>query len=185
MQTLRARGSIGPALRTLLQRDGAVDRAVQDALADSIIAYVRTLERPGFADDSRGTVGSIVDALGISGARNIEGTPYAGAGERLLQLAMIVEGSMVAGIVYAISELADQREARELLRTFATTSHPTAYLAITKLGMKEPEGPAMLRVLWDQKAVTEPRALERLHTLAGSWGWLEQPAAPPARRSPY
>lgn len=183
MQSLREKGSVGHAQRTLMQIDGPVPRGVQDELADSMVAYVSAVARRGSTDDANAVL-SIVHALSLSGMRGMSGTPYAGAGERLLQLAHSVDLTTGARIVYALSELVDQTEARARLRTFATSAHPAAYIAIEHLARMEPEGVVVLRELWEKQAVTEPKARGRLQSIAGHLGWSDRPSSPPTRRPP-
>ncbi len=186
MHALRESGSVGPAQRTLQQVDGPVSRVVQDDLADSLVAFVLSAARTPLSNRSiRGPVDGIINSLGLSGMKGTGGPnskPYVGAGERLLRIAHAVDLSRAAGIVYYISALADQEQARTHLSAFATSTHPAAYAAVEHLERMPPDGVKMLRSLWERGAVTEPRAKESLDAIAGHLRWFARPSSPPTRR---
>ncbi len=173
MTTLRTAGRTGPVGRTLRQMDGPVSRAVQDELADSLVAFVlETRANPG---PIGGPLDQIVDALSWSAlAFGGEDVPYAGAGERLIRIACAVDRK-AAGILGIIADLPDRQEALTRLEGFAKSSRRTAYNAIPHLERMGPDGLAVLRTLWQQEAVTEPRARQSMESVARRHGWIEEP----------
>ena len=177
MQALREGRGVGHARRALQQLDGPVSRAVQDELADSMVAFVRGMSGSMARSEANNVVTkSIVYAIGISGLRDqaAGSKPYAGAGERLFQLALIIDRSLVASTVYLMSEVADRSEALALLRRFATTSNPVAYQSIMHLAQMEAVGMRSLRSLRDQNLVTEPNAKRILHAIASEQEWVKR-----------
>ncbi len=189
MEMLRAKGRLLPVGITLRQLAGPVSRPVQDELADSLVAYV--LANPTVTSGARGPVDFIISDLlwsAVAGAAGTSyadspGTPYAGAGERLLRLAYAVDRK-TAGILNVIAKLPDRREALALLQEFASSSHPTAYRAVQHLEMMGPDGIVVLRTLWEQGTVTEPFAEQSIGSIARHHGWTKGAVTSPIRRPP-
>ncbi len=174
MQTLRAEGHPGGAWRTLQQLDGSVSRAVQDELADSMVAFmIETRMRP------RSSIDPVIHVLGGAGVASGGGIPYAGAGARLLRIAYAVESETAAGVLYYVSQLPDRQEALAGLSAFAGSAHPLAYAAIPMLGDMGPDGVEALRVLWRQGTASNSEAKRRLEGLASHFGWRPVTQMPP------
>ncbi len=170
MQTLRAEGHPGGAWRTLQQMDGPVSRAVQDELADSMVAFALAVPTRS---------GSVISSLGGAGVTKSEGIPYAGAGERLLRIAYAVKGEATVSALYYISQLPDRKQALAGLSAFGGSAHPSAYVAISMLGDLGPDGVEALRLLWRQGTASNPEAKRRLEGLAGHFGWHPVTQTPP------
>ncbi len=167
-----------PVILTLRQLDGPVSRAVQDDLADSLVAFV--LANPVVTSDRRGPADAAISSLVEAAIMGERGTPYAGAGERLLRIAYAVDRRS-AGLLGIIAQLPDRQTALTLLREFATSSHEAASVAVSKLGEMGPDGVVVLRTLWDAGTITEPRARRQLERAAHHHGWLPDPRRPDRR----
>ncbi len=169
MHWLRTYGNPGGARNTLRQLRGPMSQAALDELADSLVAFV--LANPEPQAEVRKAIGDIIVDLGSSAFANSPGTPYAGAGERLLRIASVVDGLRSIMVLDIIRQIPDPQEARAHLRTFARGTHPEARFAIDQLERMGPEGIAVLRTLWEENAITEPSAWWAMVALAGRHGW--------------
>ncbi len=168
MQALRTQGHPGTALRTLRQAGSPVDRRVMDELADSLVAFVIAYERGTPADPAV----RALSALGRAGERtDDEGTPYAGAGERLMRIAEAAEAGMIAGAVQLIAGLADRQEALARLSEFASSTSRSASLGIHALEGRGLEGQAALRSLHQRGVVRDPEARRSIESIAFRQGW--------------
>jgi hypothetical protein len=166
---LRSQGDVGRSVDVLRQvvteRQSA---AARDSIADSLTAFVLT--RSGLTDGLRAT-DAAVGALAIAGSPIGPGIPYAGAGRRLLTIAMEVP-EVRGGAVYAIARLADSAESRALLESAAERAHPVAHSAVKMLYLYHgAEGLSLLRVLHQRGTVTESGARDQLARVAAEQAW--------------
>lgn len=176
MRSLRKEGNAGAARRILRQIDGPVDRRIRDELADSLVAFVI---RQGGHEVGLVAANSALDALAASGWTSREGTPYEGAGERLIRIATNVVES-AGGALYSVAILADQNEAIERLSAFAVTMNPSAHVAITMLGeMMGARGLAEVRRLFERDMVIEPSARRKALNLAQVHRWARDGSSLP------
>ncbi len=168
MQALRTQGHPGTALRTLRQVDGPVDRHVVDELADSLTAFVMANDDPALENQA---AMKALAVLGKAGDTTGEGTAYAGAGERLMRIALSPGGAFAGGAVYLIALLPDRHEAITRLSEFASSTSRSAYLGIHALEGRGLEGQAALRSLHQRGVVRDPEARRSIESIAHRQGW--------------
>ena len=143
-----------------------------DVLADSMVAIAVDYHPRG--DAQAVAVLGAVEGILMSAMRWEEprGVPYAGASDRIVALAYRLEGR--GGTIRTLTVIPDRTEALEHLRHFAVSDHSTAEQAVAILAEEAfggAEGLAILRGLYDQGLVTEPRARRQLGAVAAARGW--------------
>lgn len=164
---VRESGKAGRVRIALLQLDGPVSTSTLDAIADSLVAIVN--ERSPEKYELRTSAIFALTAAGAPGPR-----PYAGAGKRLLQIALEApDVGNRAGAVGGISELVNRNEAVELLRIVSLTSSNVAGFAVYTLGTRmKPDGSlATLRQLYVDNSVTNEVAKQTLEAFARENNW--------------
>ncbi|MCC7002944.1 MAG: hypothetical protein IT357_12375, partial [Gemmatimonadaceae bacterium] len=113
----------------LRQRDYLVHERSLDELADSLTAFVLRTEP---TDNNSVAITNALEALSLAGASLPWGTPYSGAGRRLLAIAEESERSSTYA-ASAIGALHDRAEALRLLRRVATLDRAAAAVAAQSL----------------------------------------------------
>lgn len=174
---LRNQGRYGGAIAVLSQARGPEPQQKMDAIADSLV--VIAVSFPG--DDHRGasTRMAALRALlaagtGESGVVGIErAVPYAGAADRLMQMAETAEDVGIRGTaLWALTRLPNKAKLLPYLHQFATSRNRVAYRAVTLLARETgPEGLAMARELYRGGRVTERTAKETLDRIALANRW--------------
>lgn len=170
MRRIRIEGVSGPALFVLRSFRGEWTRQQQDAVADSLAAFVID-RRP---DDRFESISPALGTLSLAARADGYGTPYAGAGERLRR---IVESDAVGfsgGAMNAILHLADSTETLRILEYLARSPGPSAELAVQQLEARVGEaGHAILRRLHAEASAGTPRARAIISWMAERYGWVD------------
>lgn len=170
MLSLRAHGTAGDAVGILRQVDSTWSRQYLDALADSLAAFALTEEN---SDERRAAVTYAVLALAQSGAAEGRGTPYAGAGDRLLRIAEESK-ALAGGALMSVAQLANRSEAMLKLRRLAVEDDRLAASAVDKLERYGgPEGIRVLAELYRDRSVN-PGARTLLDRIADKRNWRRQ-----------
>jgi hypothetical protein len=167
---LRTQGDAGDAVSILTQQKGRVPRAALDAIADTLVAIATQV-----SDDSSGMRMRRQAALTLAhaGSAHAGGVPYAGAGERLLRIALSSGGSK-GGAVSGLTRLADSAEALGLLRRIAIADDQIAYAAVNALANEMgPRGLEVARDLYAKSSVVREDARDILRHVARAHGWVK------------
>lgn len=168
---LRAEGRTGNAIRILTQQDRRYPSELMNEVADTLAQIAISLSRSSdFSDvDAAMTAVSTLSQAGVGE----QGTPYAGAAERLLRIAENAEPGISGGALSALSQLPDKRQVLTYLRRVAVSDDQAiAYMAVGNLGRyMGPEGLEVLRDLHRAGLVKEPLAQRELDALARYHGW--------------
>lgn len=168
MSILRANGSVGTAVRTLRMAHEAAADHIADALAASLTEFIIAEAGNPELHDARFRA---MDALGASGRLEGTGTPYGGAGARLIRVAA-ADLTFAGGALYYVSILADQDEAIKRLSDFASSTDISAHMAITMLGeMMGQRGVEALGGLYRGQLVQEASAKRKIENFAQVHGW--------------
>jgi len=165
---LRTVGHGGQTGRVLAQIDGPQPKEKLDAFADSLTEVALSLQGDDF--ETVKARRSAVGALHLAGIGE-GGTPYQGAAERLLRLAL---GLPSGGALGALTQLPNRGQALQFMRQVAISQHRLATPAVGHLGRDMgSEGLAMLRQLHRQGLVTQEWAPRELAGIAQYHGWQE------------
>jgi hypothetical protein len=163
-------GHLRGVLFGLIQVWGPYPDEEVDALADTLVAVALDFSWRG--DDEGRRIGRIAPSILFSAAHWKDptfGKPYPRAGERIAALALGLAGAR--GFVL-LARLPDRAEGLAHLRDIATSSHPRAVAAVNVLMVAAgDEGLALLRTLYDEDLVKEPRANWELQAYASGRGW--------------
>lgn len=162
------------ALHALLQLWRAHPPAELEALADSIMAVGTDLAaEPGPGGH---TIGEVAANMLLSAAiwrrdPSGKGTRYMPAVDRAAEMAYRLPGGDV-GIINQLRPIIGDDQWVAYMRRFATSNlTPSAGIAVLTLEWEGPMGVEVLRELYDDDLVHEPRARWRLRELAKSRGW--------------
>ncbi len=168
-KALREKGTPGFSLRTLRQVGHAFPAHELDALADTLVAFIVRSVASGTND---GAVSEARRALGLSGVSAGDGTPYAGAGRRLLRIIEGTPASYPAGELFYLGQLADKQEAVRLLSSLARSELEIAERAIGML-LRDlgPEGEVAVERIFLQGEARSPGARRVLQGVATTRGW--------------
>lgn len=167
---LRAEGRTGNATRILTQLDRQYPSELMNEVADTLAQIAISLSRSSDFSDVDAAMAA-VSTLGQAGVGE-QGTPYAGAAERLLRIAENAEPGVRAGALSALIRMPDKRRVLTYLRRVAVSDIQAAYLAVGYLGRDMgPEGLEVLRELHRAGLVKEPLAQRELDALARYHGW--------------
>jgi hypothetical protein len=109
-----------------------------------------------------------VSFLAAAGSPHHDGTPYPGAGERLMRIVEYAPGVGIrAGALHSLLAQPDRAQTLRYLRDVAVSGNQVAYVAVGFLGRDTgPEGLAILRELHRTDAVVEPIAKRELEGIA-------------------
>jgi hypothetical protein len=169
-ESLRARGNPRFALRTLRQEGSSFPRRDLDAIADTLVDFII---RSVVADTNAVAVGEARLALGLYGVPSGGGTPYKGAGARLLRVIERTPPAYSAGEFYFLGQLADRAESVRLLAHLARSDSEKSVKAIGIL-LRDlgPDGEeAVRRIYFADEALNESarQVLRSVATLR-EWG---------------
>lgn len=187
-ELVRKSGIGGPAIAMLTRGDGGLTLPERDAIADTLVSIA--ISHPGNDTGAHRVRRLALRTLARAALNRGSGGPYPGGGARLLRIVQHApEVWARAYALSAISLLADEQEAREILRLVAVSDNEVASDAIGHLVDRVgPEGLAILKELHRTGAVTEPRARAALAGLAYHSRWpapasdsSTSPAAPRPR----
>lgn len=187
MQRLRIEDKRVHVVQILNQRYTTYPEAYLDEIADSLAALAVTMGARGDLEGltaAREAVSILFDAGGrdagilVSGKLVRDETPYRGAAERLMRIVEHpdTDAGIRAGALTALCGMPDRERTIEYLRSVAVSENPVADLAVRILGgwlgpRFELERLDLLRELYREGLVTEPRALMQLEAYADHYGW--------------
>lgn len=163
------------AVLALLQLSRSHPPEELEALADSIMTVgidLATQEGPdGYAIGTIAANALITAATWRPDREDGQGIPYPPAADRVVELAYRLPGGDV-GVLNQVRSIIGDEQWVSHLRQFATSDlHPSASIAIINLQRDAPGGIDILRELYEEDLVTEPRAQWRLQQLANARGW--------------
>jgi hypothetical protein len=170
MASLRAQGHPGAAGRVLRQYLGPIDRQTLDELADSLTQFV--IEAAP-REATRDAAGKALDAIAFAAGASGEGTPYEGAGSRLMQIAQ-ADVPIAGAALYWLTTLPNKQEAVERLSVVARSpaDGAVAYTAISLLyDLMGPDGLAEIRRLYISGQVTNLTARSQVEAFAQLHRW--------------
>jgi hypothetical protein len=177
-ESLRSKGTPGPALRTLRQASAPFPSEILNELADSIVAFAT--DASVYGDPARFEALKIaIRTLGLAGVTTGDGIPYAGAGEKLGRIIVGLPPELTGAALYYLAHVADVDEAVRTLRGIAVSDSPHALDAIrTMLSELGPRGEAALRTAHERGEARSAAARYRLESIAMERGWKGQPPSP-------
>lgn len=161
-------GESRPALAVLRGVGGGWTRQQQDALADSLTAFITT------DGGNHESVRRAVLTLSLASRAEGDGTPYPGAGERLRRIAAHGYVFAQGGVLYAIAQLPDSSEALRIFEDLARSPEEVAGHAVYWLERRfGTSGLDALRRIHIEGSAGNPRARYSVSSIARQRGWVE------------
>lgn len=163
------------AVLALLQLSRSHPPEELQALADSIMAVgidLATQEGPdGYTIGTMAANALITAATWRPDREGGRGIPYPPAADRVVEMAYRLPGGDVRVLNRVRSIIGDEQWVSHLRQLATSDLTPGAARAVVELEEDAPGGIDILRELYEEDLVTEPRARWRLQQLANARGW--------------